>query len=100
MTEEDHAEDPLEQRGVFGSLPDSRPALRSPRRRGGEQAGGAETPPPVARSEAPEPEARAGGGSVEDLAWTGIAVAAEAATLGVRLLTRAVDAVHRPADRR
>lgn len=96
MTEEDHVE-----RGVFGSLPDSRPALRSPRRRGGEQAGGAETPPPVARSEAPEPEARAAGaGGVEDLAWTGIAVAAEAATLGVRLLTRAVDAVHRPADRR
>ena len=39
-------------------------------------------------------------GGVEDLAWAGIAVAAEAATLGVRLLSRAVEAVRKPADRR
>lgn len=38
-------------------------------------------------------------GGVEELAWGGIAVAAEAATLGVRLLSRAMDAVRRPPDR-
>ena len=46
----------------------------------------------------PTGDARRGG--VEDLAWAGIAVAAEAATLGVRLLSRAVEAVRKPADRR
>jgi hypothetical protein len=35
---------------------------------------------------------------VEDLAWAGITVAAEAATLGVRLLSRAVEVVRKPAD--
>jgi hypothetical protein len=38
-------------------------------------------------------------GGVEDLAWAGIAVAAEAATLGVRLLSRAMGAVRKPSDR-
>ena len=38
-------------------------------------------------------------GGIEDLAWAGVAVAAEAATLGVRLLSRAVEAVRKPADR-
>ena len=46
-----------------------------------------------------EPRGGAHGG-VEDLAWAGIAVAAEAATLGVRLLSRAVEAVRKPPDRR
>jgi hypothetical protein len=59
---------------------------------------------PPARSAAAEPETPPPAGSehggVEDLAWAGIAVAAEAATLGVRLLSRAVEAVRKPADRR
>jgi hypothetical protein len=59
--------------------------------------------PPPGRSPAAEPEtpppAGAEHGGVEDLAWAGITVAAEAATLGVRLLSRAVEAVRRPADR-
>jgi hypothetical protein len=37
---------------------------------------------------------------VEDLAWAGVTVAAEAATLGVRLLSRAIGAVRKPADPR
>jgi hypothetical protein len=37
---------------------------------------------------------------VEDVAWAGITVAAEAATLGVRLLSRAVEAVRKPTERR
>ncbi len=54
---------------------------------------------PAAEREAPPPAGPEHGG-VEDLAWAGIAVAAEAATLGVRLLSRAVEAVRKPADRR
>lgn len=67
---------------------------RSPR-------GGPTRPPghsPAAEPEAPPPSGAEHGG-VEDLAWAGIAVAAEAATLGVRLLSRAVEAVRKPADR-
>jgi hypothetical protein len=37
---------------------------------------------------------------VEDLAWAGIAVAAEAATLGVRIMSRAIGAVRKPTDHR
>jgi hypothetical protein len=68
---------------------------RSPR-------GGSTRPPgqsPAAEPKAPPPAGPEHGG-VEDLAWAGIAVAAEAATLGVRLLSRAVEAVRKPADRR
>jgi hypothetical protein len=123
-------EDADEQGGVFGNLPPRRPAVRSPRRGdvGGPAAGatpkvagrqsrsaaqpkpsvprspqgGPTRPPgqpPAAEPEAPPPAGPEHGG-VEDLAWAGIAVAAEAATLGVRLLSRAVEAVRKPADRR
>jgi hypothetical protein len=40
-----------------------------------------------------------GPGSLEDLAWAGVAVTAEAATLGIRLLGRAVDAAKRATER-
>ena len=119
-------DDADEQGGVFGNLPGSRPAVRSPRRGGaagggakaaGRQSGSAAQPEPSVprsprggstrppgRSPEAEPEspppAGAEHGGVEDLAWAGIAVAAEAATLGVRLLSRAVEAVRKPADRR
>jgi hypothetical protein len=116
--------------GVFGNLPPRRPGVRSPRRgeaggpavagatpkaAGKQSAPAAQPKPSVSRSRrgpaqppgpapAAEPEAsRPAGaehGGVEDLAWAGIAVAAEAATLGVRLLSRAMDAVRKPADRR
>lgn len=45
----------------------------------------------------PEPDEGAG---LEDLAWAGIAAAAEAATLGVRLASRAMEALRKPVDRR
>ena len=48
-------------------------------------------PPPPPRSEVPEPASSRGG--VEEVAWAGITVAAEAATLGVRLVSRALEAV-------
>ena len=114
-------EEPAEQGGVFGNLPGSRPAVRSPRRGAGAKATGSpsrssETKPrgsrsprspaarPPKRATAAEHEtsspAEAEHGGIEDLAWAGVAVAAEAATLGVRLLSRAVDAVRKPTDRR
>ncbi len=100
-------EDADDQGGVFGKLPGTRPGVRSPRR--GRQSRPAGQPKPsAARATAPSPGAEpetppAAGtehGGVEDLAWAGIAVAAEAATLGVRLLSRAVEAVRKPPDRR
>ena len=56
-------------------------------------------PPPTAPTESELPEGEREGGGVEDLAWAGITVAAEAATLGVRLLSRAVEAVRKPPGR-
>jgi hypothetical protein len=58
----------------------------------------AEQPPP----REPQPgaaEAEHPGGGIEELAWAGIAVTAEAATLGVRLLSRAINAARRAAER-
>jgi hypothetical protein len=53
----------------------------------------------AAESEARTPEAKEGAG-LEDLAWAGIAAAAEAAALGVRLASRAMEALRKPVDRR
>jgi hypothetical protein len=109
-------EDADDQGGVFGNLPGTRPGVRSPRRGEQPRPGGQPKPSapraarrrpstrPSAPSPAPEPETPPATGTehggVEDLAWAGVAVAAEAATLGVRLLSRAVEAVRKPADRR
>ena len=51
---------------------------------------------------APEPETpqQRSGAGLEDLAWAGVAAAAEAATLGVRLATKAFDALRQNDDRR
>jgi hypothetical protein len=99
---------------VFGNLPRERPGLRSPRR--GEQASPVAAreraapaqPPPSAERQAEEarasPEATpapgAQGGGIEDVAWAGVAAAAEAATIGVRLATRALEAMRDAVDRR
>lgn len=48
-------------------------------------------PPPAPEAEQEDPGS--GRGSVEEVAWAGITVAAEAATLGVRLVSRALEAV-------
>jgi hypothetical protein len=55
-------------------------------------------PPPRPAREQPPPQpapeaAESGRGSVEEVAWAGITVAAAAATLGVRLVSRALEAV-------
>jgi hypothetical protein len=100
--------------GVFGNLPRSRPGTRSPLREGEHVAQQRETAPKAeptdetlsataGQQEAPsEPDqpSEADPGSeqqetagLEDLAWAGIAAAAEAATIGVRLASRAMEAV-------
>jgi hypothetical protein len=58
--------------------------------------------PPLSRPDAPDarrpgPEQQPGG--LADVAWAGIAVAAEAATIGVRLASRAIDAVRGNSER-
>jgi hypothetical protein len=93
--------------GQVGGAP--RPSARDPDRgaappggRPRETPGRGPGPPPPSRPEtAREPEAPEPGDApgVEDLAWAGVTVAAEAATLGVRLVSRALEAVRRPTDR-
>jgi hypothetical protein len=118
MSDRDSTAD--DQPGVFGNLPRTRPAHRSPRRHAGDG------PPATADAERdrprlqPRPRARRAPdraddpleppaeaapeedriGNLEDLAWAGIAVAAEAATLGVRLAGRAYEAARDAVERR
>lgn len=115
MSDDRDANDPTEQGGVFGNLPGSRPGTRSPRRGSGSARKRAQPAPPKGRAAppkaarprpAPQPppeqpaEATSGAGGIEEIAWAGVAVAAEAATLGVRLASRAIDALRGSTDRR
>jgi hypothetical protein len=110
---------------VFGNLPRERPGVRSPRRdaevvrrtgrpgsatgeRARAAASGSNAPPrertepsrdPRPRTEGP-PEQTGGPGGLEEMAWAGVTVAAEAATLGMRLAGRALDAVRGAVERR
>ena len=104
--------------GVFGNLPKARPGKRSPRRDGasGEPPAprpakavkplasarpAAPLPEPPTRESAPAQTAGPPSGQikgVEDLAWAGIAVAAEAATAGVRFASRALAAARKSID--
>ena len=129
MGEGDQGEIGPEQGGVFGNLPRSRPGTRSPRRESasrrrpgaaGEsppepspepaaQPKAEPTPPPVhaeaagdEREGEPDLDAEADreGNGLEDLAWAGVAAAAEAATIGVRLASRAMEALRDSVERR
>ena len=117
--EEDSGEGP---KSVFGNLPQTRPGARSPRRdmaaarrrdSAAEAAADPAPEPPAGSAEEPaaddpfapppdpaQEEAKEGGGGVEDIAWAGVAAAAEAATIGVRLATRALEAMRDAAGRR
>ncbi len=128
MDDDHRSGEPEEPQGsVFGNLPGSRPGTRSPRRDAasvGRQRARAAKPPrraaaqapvepaagpahepvveeprPTAEAAPPTPDAEEGGG-LEDLAWAGIATAAEAATIGVRLASRAMEALRETVDRR
>jgi hypothetical protein len=108
--------------GVFGNLPGSRPGSRSPRRRSGDAPAPAKPKPasrkrpaaaraqptarprpparpPAPEPRAPQPEQPAAAGGLEDVAWAGVAVAAEAATIGVRLASRAIEALRGSTER-
>ena len=95
---------------VFGNLPTTRPGARSPRR-AAEAAPSPSEPKPAAEAASAEPAAEpqpspggtpepAAGAGIEDVAWAGVAAAAEAATIGVRLATRALEAMRDAVDRR
>ncbi len=108
--------------GVFGNLPSTRPGSRSPRRRDTGPAGEASpepiaaepepepvpAEPPPAEAE-PEPEPPTPGRDpldpqpsiqgVEDLAWAGVAVVAQAATAGIRFTSRALESARKSIDR-
>jgi hypothetical protein len=104
-----------EPQGVFGNLPRTRPGARSPRRDAGAgKARHAEAAAPPAKEEptdsdpvtgqrhrgpSDEPQTE-GGGGLEDVAWAGVAAAAEAATIGVRLANRALEAMRDAMERR
>ena len=97
--------------GVFGNLPRTRPGTRSARRDADEasrrrpSAATADRQPGARESAstsepghaAPDPESA---GGIEDVAWAGVAAAAEAATIGVRLANRALEAMRDAVDRR
>jgi hypothetical protein len=120
------AEAETPQGGVFGNLPDSRPGGRSPRRdaaaRPGKTSAKTATPKaprakPKAAAAKPKPTAKPRSkpaptppaspadeaderGGLEDIAWAGVAAAAEAATVGVRLLSKTIEALRGNSERR
>jgi hypothetical protein len=82
---------------IFGNLPRSRPAVRSPRR------AEADAPPEPAADEAAEPAPGPTGGreaEVEALARAGISLAGEAASLGLKVAGRAAAALRGAVERR
>lgn len=115
--------------GVFGNLPGSRPHNRSPRRATGERAAKARPETRAAEAESPggraaryrsaaaePPSSRAvhaepaGAGAetaqpapqpagLDNLAWAGVAVVAEAATAGVRVANRVIEELLRTDER-
>jgi hypothetical protein len=113
--------------GVFGNLPSARPGSRSPRRRGtdaekdvaGATPAAPEPDPVTAKPEPdPQPERDMPEGEadppqpnddplapqpsihgVEDLAWAGVAVVAQAATAGIRFTSKALEAARKSIDR-
>ncbi len=120
------SDDSAHPAGVFGNLPTARPGTRSPRRRpldlGGEAAGSDDRLDPIADAaavaaataprrasqaesedqldaadETDEQRRRAG---LEEIAWAGVAAAADAATIGVRLASRALERLRDGVDPR
>ena len=110
--EEDEA-GAVSQAGVLGNLPKTRPSVRSPRR--AKQSPEQPTPSRAVPSDPdsdPDPEDRpapgpgggspgpSGGTDIEALARGGIAIAGEAASLGLRIAGRAAAAVRDAVERR
>ena len=77
----------------------ARPKPKPPPKREPVAAAKRPEPAPKAKSEPERADLPQDGAGLEELAWAGIAVTAEAATLGVRLVTRALDAARRATER-
>ena len=89
-----------------GKSAPAKPAAAAPKRAAAAQAEAAPRRPTEARPAPPPKPARAGagaggpqGGGLEDIAWAGVAAAAEAATIGVRLASRAIEALRGSSER-
>jgi hypothetical protein len=84
-----------------GTRTKPKPSRPEPRRSAPQAKERAPSKPPERQPEQRDPEGGAPtGGGLEDLAWAGVAAAAEAATIGVRLASRAMEALRKPVDRR
>jgi len=106
------AEEDEPQDSILGSLPRSRPSVRSPRRDAAAKArrakpaaakpkaraagDGVKRPAATSKSE-PAPE---GEGGVEDIALTGVTTAVQVATAGLRFAGRAAGAIRESLERR
>jgi hypothetical protein len=90
--------------GILGSLPRTRPSVRSPRRPEAAAEARPETGPqdePEAASAAPtEASGRSREQELEDLAKAGLSLAGGAATLGLRVAGRAAAALRDAVERR
>lgn len=93
------------QDSVMGSLPRSRPSVRSPRRDAAararearaEKAAGAKPAPSKPLSEAPAEDE---GGGLGEVARAGVTTAAQVATAGLRFAGRAAGAIRESLERR
>ena len=106
---------PVPQAGVLGNLPKTRPSVRSPRRKERKQQPEAAASEPPARPDprpqdgrgrpprSPTPSRTRSGNPAADLdalARGGIAIAGEAASLGLRIAGRAAAALRDAVERR
>lgn len=80
----------------------ARPAAKSKPAAGPQPASPSSPPPRDRPDQVGQPMRREGSpaiGGIEDLAWAGVTVAAQAATVGVKLASRALEAVRKSVDR-
>ena len=106
------ASDGEPERSILGSLPRSRPSVRSPRRDAAARARKAKprasqpkASRPVGKRGPEEPKAdptpkAAGEGGVEDIARAGVGTAVQVATAGLRFAGKAAGAIRESLERR
>ena len=87
---------------IMGSLPRSRPAVRSPRRDAAAKARARRSPQPAGKAagEGDRPEEPEESANLEDLARAGATTAVEIAAAGLRFAGRAAGAIRESLERR
>ena len=86
---------------ILGSLPRSRPGVRSPRRDAAAKARAARTPKSAQASAGGDPpEPQQDSGNLEDLAHAGATTAIQVATAGLKFAGRAAGAIRESLERR